>query len=338
MKTSDLDYRLPPESIAQYPLEKRDESRLLVLHRDTGEIEHRIFKEIPEYLSAGDVLVVNNTKVLPARIYGKKKSGGKVEILLHRKRSGSTWEALVKPGKRFRVGDSIEIDPDLCTTVEECLEDGKRLLVFSTPIDEWLERNGTMPLPPYIRRAAEKSDRESYQTVYAKTTGAVAAPTAGLHFTEELLERVQSMGVGVCSVTLHVGLGTFRPVHAENVEEHRIDPEWARLEKSAAEQINAAIKRGKKIWAVGTTSVRVLESFSERNAVFPYEKEIDLCIFPPYKFKIVSGLITNFHLPRSSLLALVCALAGRDRTMETYGKAVQSGYRFYSYGDSMLIL
>ncbi len=340
MNTSDFEYNLPENLIAQYPLEKRDSSRLLAVNKNTGEIEHLVFSDIDKFFNSGDVIVVNDTQVLPARLLCKKETGANVEILLHKKIDNNRWEALVKPGKRLKEGANIIIDSELGITAKiiSRINNGMRLIEFSKPADLWLEKNGNMPLPPYIRRKAEDKDKNTYQTVYAKTPGAVAAPTAGLHFTNELMDRLKAKGVKICSVTLHVGMGTFRPVKSEKIEDHIVESEWANISDKSAAIINNAKSNFKKIWAVGTTAVRTIESFSGNNRVKSGEKFVDLFIYPPYKYKVVDGMITNFHLPRSSLIALVCALGGYENIMNSYKVAVEKKYRFYSYGDAMIVV
>lgn len=338
MKTSDFHYDLPKDLIAQRPVDKRDSSRLLVLERGTGSISHRSFADLLDLIPEGDLVVANNTRVLPARLIGRRETGGKVEFLLHKRLGQGKWEVIVKPSRRIRENDRVEFGNGVSGKVRERLEEGKRIVVFSKPVEEWLDAVGSMPLPPYIRRQADEKDRDTYQTVYAQNPGAVAAPTAGLHFTPELLSSLEAQGIGMAHVCLHVGLGTFRPVHAENMEDHRVESEWAQLNEDAADRINASRESGAKVWAVGTTSVRTLEAFAGQGRVQAQAREIDLYIHPPFNFQIVDRLITNFHLPCSSLLALVCAFGGYDRVMEAYRVAVREGYRFYSYGDAMAIV
>jgi S-adenosylmethionine:tRNA ribosyltransferase-isomerase len=345
MKTSDFDYRLPESSIAQTPVEPRDSSRLLVLHRDTGKLEHRIFRDIGDYLRAGDLLVLNQTRVIPARIYARKETGGRVEILLLRRRDDVTWEALVG-GKGLRVGKLVEVEEGPEAEILEILDGSERLIKFSEPIEPYFSRVGNVPLPPYIHEKLK--DPERYQTVYAKEPGSAAAPTAGLHFTPRLLEELQAKGLKIAYVTLHVGLDTFAPVNEENPAEHKIHSEWCELSQETAELINQTKKSGGRVIAVGTTSVRTLESAanvkrdgreaSPNGDIPPYEGPTSLFILPGYQFKLVDVMITNFHLPRSTLLMLVSAFAGREKILETYEIAIQEGYRFYSFGDAMLIL
>ena len=406
MKISDFDYQLPEELIAQTPIEPRDASRLMVLDRARGTIEHRIFRDIVEYLRPGDVLVCNQSRVIPARLFGRKvPTGGKVELLLLAKRSDDTWEALVKPGRRVKVGTRIEIGVEdhgirgdspaprspspVIGEVIGRTEAGGRLIRFSPPIEPLLDELGTVPLPPYIREPLR--DPERYQTVYARVEGSVAAPTAGLHFTPELMRKIEAKGAKFAFVTLHVGLGTFRPVREENVEDHKMHREYCELSPEVARQLNRARAEGGRIIAVGTTSVRVLETaakigkretgkFSGSQSLLlrgvlapsgrrgrrpvayhcdllklgtgrlvdrkssqfsdlltPFSGWTDLFIYPGYQFRAVDALITNFHLPRSTLLMLVCAFAGREFILRAYREAVRRRYRFYSFGDAMFI-
>jgi len=355
MKTSDFDYHLPESSIAQTPVEPRDSSRLLVLHRDTGELEHRIFRDITDYFKAGDLLVLNQTRVIPARIYAHKDTGGSVEILLLRRRDREawTWEALVG-GKGLRVGKRVlvDIEEENSQTIQveilELLDGSERLIRFSEPIEPYFPKIGNVPLPPYIHEKLD--DPERYQTVYAKEPGSAAAPTAGLHFTPRLLEELQVKGVRVAYVTLHVGLDTFAPVTEDNPEKHKIHSEWCELPQETADAINETRGRGGRVIAVGTTSVRTLESagrYSKQDdsripaseyRISPFVGATNLFILPGYKFQVVDAMITNFHLPKSSLIMLVSAFAGREKILETYQTAVEEGYRFYSFGDAMLIL
>ena len=353
MKTADLNYELPEELIAQEPIEPRDASRLLVLHRESGKIEHRIFREIGRYLKAGDLLVANESRVIPARLYGRKiPSGGKVEILLLRQLAPQRWLGLVG-GARTRRGTELRLYKDdtpssLTAEVIETGERGERVLSFAEPIDDYLDELGHVPLPPYIHRPLE--DPERYQTVYSRTPGSAAAPTAGLHFTPELLLELRKEGVRLDYVTLHVGLDTFRPITESSVEAHEIHREWCRLSPETAEQINRTKVMGNRVVAVGTTSVRVLETAARQglgqnteetcpwHPVAPYEGFTDLYITPGSRFHVVDALITNFHLPRSTLLALVMAFAGEDKIRRAYQEAVDRRYRFFSFGDAMLIL
>jgi S-adenosylmethionine:tRNA ribosyltransferase-isomerase len=336
MKTSDFDYYLPESSIAQTPAEPRDSSRLLVLHRDTGELEHRIFRDIGDYLRSGDLLVLNRTRVIPARIYARKETGGRVEILLLRRRDELTWEALVG-GKGLRVGKLVKVEEGPEVEILEILDGSERLIKFSETIEPYFPKVGNVPLPPYIHETL--ADPERYQTVYAKEPGSAAAPTAGLHFTPRLLEELQVKGVKIAYVTLHVGLDTFAPVNEENPAEHKIHSEWCELPQETAELINQTRKSGGRVIAVGTTSVRTLESaVVGRDIISSYVGPTSLFILPGYQFRIVDAMITNFHLPKSTLLMLVSAFAGHEKILETYETAIQEGYRFYSFGDAMLIL
>lgn len=336
MKTSDFDYHLPESSIGQTPAEPRDSSRLLVLHRDTNELEHRIFRDVTDFLRSGDLLVLNQTRVIPARIFAKKETGGKVELLLLRRRDEWTWEALVG-GKGLRIGKKVKVEDGPDAEIIEMLEGSERLIRFSEPIEPYFSTVGNVPLPPYIHEKLD--DPERYQTVYAKEPGSAAAPTAGLHFTPRLLEELQVKGVRIAYVTLHVGLDTFAPVNEDVPEEHKIHSEWCELSQETADAINEARERGGRVVAVGTTSVRTLESAdSGQDVVSPFSGPTSLYILPGYQFKIVDAMITNFHLPQSTLLMLVSAFAGREKILETYETAVREGYRFYSFGDAMLIV
>ena len=339
MKVTDFDYDLPKELIAQTPIEKRDESRLMVLDRSKETIEHRKFKDIVEYLKPGDVLVRNNTKVIPARLYGRKETGAHVEFLLLNNIEGDIWECIVRPGNKLHVGAKVIFgDGVLKAEVLETMEGGTRKVKFSYNgiFNEILDKIGLMPLPPYIHEALKDNDR--YQTVYAKYEGSAAAPTAGLHFTEELLQELQEKGIEIANVTLHVGIGTFRPVKEENVEEHKMHTEHFYIKKEDVEKINSAKKEGRRVIAVGTTSCRVLETIADENGfVKETEEDTGIFIYPGYKFKCLDGLITNFHLPQSTLLMLVSALAGKDYIMRAYKEAVKEKYRFFSFGDAMFI-
>jgi len=340
MKTSNFDYQLPESSIAQTPAEPRDSSRLLVLHRETGELEHCIFRDVSDYLRAGDLLVLNQTRVIPARIYARKDTGGRVELLLLRRRDELTWEALVG-GKGLRVGTIVRIEDGPKVQIMEILEGSERLIKFSEPIEPYFSKVGNVPLPPYIHEKLD--DPERYQTVYAREPGSAAAPTAGLHFTPRLLEELQVKGVKIAYVTLHVGLDTFAPVTEDDPETHKIHSEWCELSPETAEAINETRERGGRVIAVGTTSVRTLESAAIENIdhssiVAAFTGPTSLFIFPSYQFKVVDAMITNFHLPKSTLLMLVSAFAGREKILETYETAIHEGYRFYSFGDTMLIL
>jgi S-adenosylmethionine:tRNA ribosyltransferase-isomerase len=344
MKVSLFDYHLPEELIAQYPLPERDESRLLILNRDTRDIQHTTFAQLPEFLSPGDLMVLNNTRVIPARLIGRKeRTGGKVEILLLSpcEREG-LWEALVKRSSRIGPGTKVIFgDGRLAAKVLGKTTAQGRLIQFEHNGDlrGLLEEFGRPPLPPYIKREAEDGDRERYQTIYAKRNGAVAAPTAGLHFTKALLDRIEAKHIKTVELTLHVGLGTFQPVRVENVEEHNLHAEDLEITSDVAQQIDEAKVSGGRIVAVGTTAVRALESSADANGrVIPRSGSTDIFIYPGHKFRVVDALVTNFHLPRSSLLMLVSAFAGREFIMEAYKEAVRKQYRFYSYGDAMLIL
>jgi len=341
LKTSDFDYNLPESAIAQTPVEPRDSSLLLVLHRNTGKLEHRIFREIGDYLQRGDLLVLNQTRVIPARIYARKETGGRVELLLLRRRDELTWEALVG-GKGLRVGKSVKIENGPQTEIIEVLDGSERLVKFSEPIEPYFSQVGNVPLPPYIHE--KLNDPERYQTVYAREPGSAAAPTAGLHFTPRLLEQLQVKGVKIGYVTLHVGLDTFAPVTEDNPEEHKIHTEWCELHQETADLINQTKQASGRVIAVGTTSVRTLESAAKLQSPITNYKlrsfsgPTSLFILPGFQFKIVDGMITNFHLPKSSLIMLVSAFAGREKILETYEIAIREGYRFYSFGDAMLIL
>ena len=340
MKVSDFNYELPEELIAQHPYDKRDEARLMVLRRKENEYEHKVFKDIIDYLNPGDCLVINNTKVLPARLYGKKDTGANVEFLLLKRIEGDYWEAMVRPGNKLRPGAKVEFgDGLLRAEVLEVLEGGNRRVKFEYNgiFNEILDQIGLMPLPPYITEAT-REDNEKYQTVYAKYDGSAAAPTAGLHFTEELLEKIKAKGVEVANVTLHVGIGTFRPVKVENVEEHEMHSEHYYIKKEDADKINKAKQNGNKVIAVGTTSCRVLESVADENGnLKEVEGDTSIFIYPGYKFKCIDSLITNFHLPESTLIMLVSSLAGKDFVMKAYEEAVQERYKFFSFGDAMII-
>ena len=340
MKVSEFNYDLPEELIAQTPMEKRDESRLMVLNHNEEKIEHKIFKNIIEYLKPGDVLVRNNTKVLPARIYGKKDTGANVEFLLLKNIEGDIWETIVRPGNKLRVGAKVIFGDGLLEAeILDILPGGTRKVEFKYEgiFNEILDKIGLMPLPPYIHEELKQKDR--YQTVYAKHQGSAAAPTAGLHFTEELLEQLKQKGVEIANVTLHVGIGTFRPVKEELIENHKMHSEHFYIKQEDVEKINNAKKEGRRVIAVGTTSCRVLESIADENGqVKMVESDTEIFIYPGYKFKCIDGLITNFHLPQSTLLMLVSAFAGKDFMMNAYKQAVEEKYRFFSFGDAMFIL
>jgi S-adenosylmethionine:tRNA ribosyltransferase-isomerase len=340
---SDFDFDLPPELIAQEPLAERDASRLLVLDRSSGAVQHRLFRDLPDLLNPGDLVVMNRSRVIPARLLGHRSKGGEAEILLVRDRGDGRWEAMVRPGRHLRPGQRVAIDDDLSVVIEtEALaEDGRRrvcLLSRRRDIAGALERCGHVPLPPYVRRPDRPEDRERYQTVYAREPGSIAAPTAGLHFTPAILERLRGRGVATAEVVLHVGPGTFRPVTASRVEDHRVPPEPYDLPPETAQAVTQARARGGRGVAIGTTSVRTLEgSAAAGGAVAAGRGETALVIAPGFRFQVVDALVTNFHLPRSSLLLLVSAFAGRERVLAAYAEAVRAGYRFYSYGDAMLI-
>ena len=340
MDVKDFYYELPEELIAQDPLKERSSSRLLVLNRDTGELEHRVFKDIIEYLNPGDCLVLNDTKVIPARLMGiKEDTGAMIEILLLKRHSDSIWECLVKPGKKARTGARILFgDGLLIGEITDVLEDGNRYIKFEYDgiFEEILDKLGQMPLPPYITHKLE--DKNRYQTVYAKHEGSAAAPTAGLHFTDELLADIRAKGVEIASVTLHVGLGTFRPVKVDKIEEHHMHTESYYITQEEADKINRARANGGRIISVGTTSCRTLESAALEDGTVPASSgDTDIFIYPGYRFKAVDCLITNFHLPESTLVMLVSALAGRDKIMNAYEEAVRQKYRFFSFGDAMFI-
>ncbi len=355
MKISDFDYYLPEELIAQKPADRRECSRLLVVHRDTGKIEHRHFYDIIDYLKAGDCLVLNNSKVLPARLYGvKEKTGAKVEFLLIKRIEGDTWETMVRPGRKLKPGDIVVFsqEPLLKATIKDFGTDGTRIVDFEYDgvFMERLEEIGSMPLPPYIERSSDSEDRDRYQTVYCREEGSVAAPTAGLHFTEELLKKAEDKGVELVYVTLHVGIGTFRPVKCENIEDHTMHFEEYSISEESAEVINRAKCEGRRIISVGTTSTRTVESAAYFDAdaqtadgkagcwqVRSGEGSTGIFIYPGYEFKIIESLITNFHLPKSTLLMLISALYDREKILAVYDEAVKQKYRFFSYGDAMFI-
>ena len=339
MKVSDFNYDLPEELIAQTPIEKRDESRLMILDRKEQTIEHKKFKDIIDYLEPGDCLVRNNTKVIPARIYGKKETGANVEFLLLNNIEGDIWESIVRPGNKLHVGTKVIFgDGILKAEILDIMPGGTRKVKFSYKgiFNEILDKIGLMPLPPYIHEELKEKDR--YQTVYAKYEGSAAAPTAGLHFTPELLKKIEEKGIKIANVTLHVGIGTFRPVKEENVENHEMHTEHFYIKQEDVEKINETKKAGKRVIAVGTTSCRVLETIADENGlVKETEEDTKIFIYPGYKFKCLDGLITNFHLPQSTLLMLVSALAGKDYIMRAYEEAVKEKYRFFSFGDAMFI-
>ena len=340
LKKSDFYFDLPEELIAQTPLEKRDSSRMLHLDRQTGEIEHRHFYELPEYLRKGDCLVLNDTRVLPARLLGCRSSGGGVELVLLRDLGEGRWECLSRPGRKTKPGTELSFgDGELTATVEAVAEGGNRIVRFHYDgiFLEVLERLGKMPLPPYIKE--ELQDAERYQTVYSRELGSAAAPTAGLHFTPELLDEIAKKGVKICYVTLHVGLGTFRPVKEDEIEDHEMHSEFCVVSPETADTVNTVKKSGGRVIAVGTTSCRTLESFTDEDGTLrPGSRWTNIFIYPGYRFKCIDALITNFHLPESTLIMLVSALAGRENILRAYETAVKERYRFFSFGDAMLIL
>lgn len=338
-KKSDFYYDLPQERIAQTPADPRDSSRLLVYDRTTKRIEHKIFHDVIDYLKAGDVLVVNNTKVIPARMYALTQHGGIVEVLLLKRYDLNTWEVLMKPGKKGKIGVSMKVNDELSFTVKGISDSGERIVEFSYEgaFEDILSRAGSMPLPPYIKEKLK--DQTRYNTVYSKIDGSAAAPTAGLHFTQELLERIKAKGVIVVEVLLHVGLGTFRPVKEEAIADHKMHSEHYKISEEAAAVVNRAKREGRRVIAVGTTSVRTLESAAEEDGcVRAEEGDTQIFLYPPYKMKCVDALVTNFHLPESTLIMLVACLTGREEILEIYRKAVEEEYRFFSFGDACLIL
>ena len=340
MKVSDFNFDLPEELIAQHPLEKRDASRLMVLDKNTGVIEHKSFHDVIEYLNEGDTLVLNNTRVMPARLIGEKEgTGGKIEFLLLKRIEGDKWECLAKPGKRAKIGQTFTFgEGKLKCKVIDIIEEGNRIIEFSYEgiFEQVLDELGEMPLPPYITEKLD--DRERYQTVYSKEKGSAAAPTAGLHFTNELLEEIKAKGVNIAYLTLHVGLGTFRPVKVDDINEHIMHSEYYHLDKENADIINETKKRGNRIIAVGTTSTRTLETIGDENGFVKEQSGwTNIFIYPGYKYRVIDELITNFHLPESTLIMLVSALAGKENVMNAYNTAVKERYRFFSFGDSMII-
>ncbi|MDD6539578.1 MAG: tRNA preQ1(34) S-adenosylmethionine ribosyltransferase-isomerase QueA [Firmicutes bacterium] len=348
MKITDFDYNLPEELIAQKPADKRDSSRLLVVHRDSGKIEHKHFYDIINYLNPGDLMVLNNSKVLPARLFGEKEgTGAKVEFLLIKRIEGDRWETMVRPGRRLKPGDSVMFcqSPLLRADIVDYGDDGTRIVEFEYEgiFMERLEEVGSMPLPPYIERSSEEDDKDRYQTVYCKDEGSVAAPTAGLHFTEELLAKAQEKGVELAYVTLHVGIGTFRPVKVERVEDHSMHFEEYHISEESARAINRAKAEGRRIISVGTTSTRTVESaayYDEERGCMQVKAgsgSTGIFIYPGYEFKIIDSLITNFHLPKSTLLMLISALYDREKILDVYEEAIRERYRFFSYGDAMFI-
>lgn len=341
MKTSDFYYDLPHELIAQTPLKERQKSRMMVVNRKTGKYEHKIFENIVDYINAGDTIVLNDTKVMPARLFGHRESKEEaIEVLLLKQTEGNRWQTLVKPGKKAKIGETIIFDEKLLRAkVVDILEDGQRVVEFSYDgiFNEILDKLGMMPLPPYITEKLEDKDR--YQTVYSKHLGSAAAPTAGLHFTKEVLKKLEDKGVNIVYVTLHVGIGTFRPVKVEDVTNHKMHSEYFVITKEACDVINETKKRGNRVFCVGTTSCRVLESATDENGVVhEMAKETDIFIYPGYKFKMVDALLTNFHLPESTLIMLVSAFATKDLIFKCYREAVDQKYRFFSFGDCMLII
>ncbi|MFL0247394.1 tRNA preQ1(34) S-adenosylmethionine ribosyltransferase-isomerase QueA [Candidatus Clostridium stratigraminis] len=340
MEVKDFYFDLPEELIAQHPIEKRDESRLMAVDKNTGEIHHKIFKDIIDYLNSGDCLVLNDTRVMPARLIGSKQgSGGKIELLLLRRININTYETLVKPGKKAKIGTIFEFgNGELKAEIIDIGKEGNRIVKFTYEgiFEEVLDRLGQMPLPPYIKE--KLVDKERYQTVYSREVGSAAAPTAGLHFTEELMDKIREKGVNLAFITLHVGLGTFRPVKSDKVEEHTMHSEYYVMNKETADVINKAKESGKRVIAVGTTSNRTLETIADKNGrVREQSGWTDIFIYPGYKFKIVDALITNFHLPESTLIMLVSAFSSRDIIMKAYNEAVENKYRFFSFGDAMFL-
>ncbi len=341
-----FEYELPPDRIARHPEPRRDGSRLLVMDPDRDAFGHLRFDRLDTLVRPGDLLVLNESRVLPARLLGRKPTGAPAEILLLRPLGSSgvastRWEALVRPGSKLKPGRRVEVAEDLAVEIEDSTPGGGRVvrLVTDLTVPEALDRHGRMPLPPYLDREPDEADRERYQTVYARVPGSVAAPTAGLHFTPDLLGRLEASGVEVASIVLHVGVGTFRPVEVEDPAEHRMHMEWYHIPLEAADSIRSARSRGGRVWAVGTTVMRTLESAAEAGGqVRSGEGETNLFIRPPFDFRVVDALVTNFHLPRSTLLMLVAAFGGYERTMDAYAEAIRSGYRFYSYGDAMAVL
>lgn len=338
-KKSDFYYDLPEERIAQTPAEPRDSSRLLVYDRNTGSIEHKIFRDIADYLHAGDVLVLNKTRVIPARMYARTEHGGVVEVLLLKRYDIHTWEALMRPGKKGKIGARFTVSDELSFIVRGVTDSGERVIEFSYEgvFEEILQKVGTMPLPPYIKKKLK--DQQRYNTVYSETDGSAAAPTAGLHFTEELLEKIKAKGVQIAEVLLHVGLGTFRPVKEEVITEHKMHSEYYEIPEDAAKVVNAAKREGRRVVAVGTTSVRTLETVADdKGMVRPCHGNTEIFLYPPYKMKCVDALVTNFHLPESTLIMLVACMTGREEILRVYETAVKEKYRFFSFGDAMFIV
>ena len=338
LSTKSYYYELPENLIAQTPVEPRDSSRLLVCHKDSDNIEHRHFRDITDYLKKGDVLVINNTKVLPARLYGKKETGATIEVLLLKRQDINTWECLAKPGKRLKKDTEIIFSDELKGIVVNDTDFGGKIIRFEYKgiFEDIINKIGIMPLPPYIKK--QYKDQNRYQTVYNKVSGSSAAPTAGLHFTPELLDKIKTMGVTIVEVLLHVGLGTFRPVEEENILNHKMHSEYIEVSEENAKIINQAKAEGRRIIAVGTTSIRVLESATKNGVLEPCKKETSIFIYPGYRFQIVDGIITNFHLPESTLIMLVSAFLGYEKTMKMYKIAVEEKYRFFSFGDATLLI
>jgi S-adenosylmethionine:tRNA ribosyltransferase-isomerase len=343
MKISEYDFELPQELVAQYPSEKRDHSKLMVLDRRDGKIEHRIFHQIIDYLEKGDGLVINQTRIFPARLFGKlEDKDSRIEILLLKKMRDDVWEVLVRPGRKAKIGQRIVFDQDglRCEILDKSPAGGRMVRFFyQGDFFDIVQRVGEIPLPPYIRREPEKLDQNRYQTVYAKEIGAVAGPTAGFHFTQELLKRIEDKGILIIPIVLHVGLGTFRPIKVDDPSEHRMESEYYRMDQSSANKINQIKENGGRIFAVGTSVVRTLETVARNDrALRPSEGWTDIFVYPPYQFRLVDAILTNFHLPKSTLLLLVSAFAERDLIFKAYQEAMQKKYRFYSYGDAMLII
>ena len=342
LELSDYDYELPKELIAQEPSKTRDSSRLLVVNRETNDICLKNFKEIINYLDKGDVLVINETKVIPARFYAKRKdTGAEIEIFLLKEISENTWEVMVKPGRKAKLGMELELPNNATCVLQSVTETGTRIAAFKCDGDllDYIHENGNMPLPPYIEREVNSNDKDRYQTVFASKPGAVAAPTAGLHFTNELLENIENKGVKIAKIVLHVGIGTFKPIKVNNIKDHKMHEEYYEVSKETADTINKAKSKNSKIIALGTTSVRAIESVADKNGVIQaHNGETDIFIYPGYKFKVVDKLITNFHLPKSSLMLLVSAFSSVDMIKKAYKKAIDEKYRFFSYGDAMIII
>jgi S-adenosylmethionine:tRNA ribosyltransferase-isomerase len=340
LKKSSYHYDLPDELIAQYPLSKRSSSKLLVLDKESGEVQHKHFSEIVDYFQKGDVLVVNSTKVIPARLIGHRETGAKIELFLLNHVVNDTWRCLVKPGRKCPIGTTIKINDEFSGTVKELSSEGSRLIHFDYKGNFWsaLSEAGNIPLPPYIKREAEASDSSTYQTIYAKIKGSVAAPTAGLHFTDEVFEALKNKGVEITEVLLHVGLGTFRPVKTDNILEHKMHSEYCSVSQESAAIINKAKEDGRRVIAVGTTSTRTLESFAMNNRIESGDKWTSIFIYPGKDFQIIDGMVTNFHMPESTLIMMISAFAGYDHVINAYKIAVAQRYRFFSYGDAMLII